>query len=82
MRSDARGVAQNLVGDGAALDEDVLLLGAREEQRVFVEGEGVAETAGGEEEGVESARAVSPSLVLSFLFLHSVFLLLWRWTGC
>lgn len=45
--------AQHLVTNGTALDEDFLLLDHIDEERVFVEAEAVADSAGAQEEGVE-----------------------------
>lgn len=53
MAHDTRGIAQHLVGDRAALDQYPLLLHHVDEQRVLVEGEGVAQPSRAEEHGVE-----------------------------
>lgn len=49
MAHDACGVAEDFVGDGTAFYEDGFLFHEVDEGRVFVEGEGVAETASAEE---------------------------------
>ena len=53
VRHDGAAQPEDLVGDRARLDEDLLLLDHVDEERVLVEGESVTDAAGAEEDGVE-----------------------------
>lgn len=50
---DAARQAQNLVGDGAALDEDATVSDCLDEARMLVEGEAVSNAAGSQEQGIK-----------------------------
>jgi hypothetical protein len=51
MRHDTCRIAKDFIGNWTGLHEDVLLFAVIDEERVFIEGECVAETTGAQEDG-------------------------------